>query len=255
VGIRFKCHTCGHELHVKDFLAGKRSKCPACSIRFRIPQESADFSVPLADSSESDLSASGDSTVVTATKTSSASVANSQLASISAVPTPSINSPSTTSKPTPRAIQEAPDAAWFVQPPSGGQFGPAPSPIFAEWLGENRITRDSMVWREGWPKWQLASEVFADYFPPPIAGSQATAPKAPPATAAPQVAVTPGSIPSTASSDKMELDTGASALTTVERTRLAKKMKRRRNYTLMILLLAMVAIGLVVALVVVLMRK
>ena len=50
MGIRFRCHQCGHELHVKDFQGGKRSKCPECDTRFRIPLETGLRSIPLDNS-------------------------------------------------------------------------------------------------------------------------------------------------------------------------------------------------------------
>ena len=37
MGIKFECVHCGHVLHVKDFLAGKRGICPHCQGRFDIP--------------------------------------------------------------------------------------------------------------------------------------------------------------------------------------------------------------------------
>jgi GYF domain 2 len=65
----------------------------------------------------------------------------------------------------PEAIRVAPEAMWFVRPPSGGQFGPASGPIFSQWVDERRVTRDSLVWREGWEQWKLADEVFLEAFP------------------------------------------------------------------------------------------
>ncbi len=47
MGIRFRCHQCGYELHVKDFQGGKRSRCPECETKFRIPTASAELSIPL----------------------------------------------------------------------------------------------------------------------------------------------------------------------------------------------------------------
>ena len=57
-------------------------------------------------------------------------------------------------------IAEAPHALWYVQPPSGGQYGPASGDIMRTWISEGRITRDSLVWREGWPDWKLAGPLF-----------------------------------------------------------------------------------------------
>jgi hypothetical protein len=130
----------------------------------------------------------------------------------------------------PQAIVEAPGATWYVRPPSGGQFGPAPAEIFHEWLVENRVTRDSLVWRDGWPQWLVASDVFTDFFGPSLATTTAIAPTAP-------------SIANTAAIES-----------TTDRARLTRKMKRRRRYIIGIALLATLAIILVVTLIVVLTR-
>jgi hypothetical protein len=57
-------------------------------------------------------------------------------------------------------IAEAPDMIWYVRPPSGGQFGPATGELMRAWLGEGRVSADSLVWREGWRDWQEAGNVF-----------------------------------------------------------------------------------------------
>jgi|694.fasta_scaffold04236_11 hypothetical protein len=49
MGIRFACHACKRPLHLKDFQAGKRGKCPDCGVRFRIPSADQPFSIPLED--------------------------------------------------------------------------------------------------------------------------------------------------------------------------------------------------------------
>jgi hypothetical protein len=53
MGIHFVCHHCSYALHVKDFQAGKRGKCPHCRGSFRIPANDASYSSPLEDASES----------------------------------------------------------------------------------------------------------------------------------------------------------------------------------------------------------
>jgi hypothetical protein len=58
------------------------------------------------------------------------------------------------------AIAEAPQAVWYVRPRTGGQFGPAPGEIFRQWITQRRVTADSLVWRDGWTDWRLASEVL-----------------------------------------------------------------------------------------------
>jgi hypothetical protein len=57
-------------------------------------------------------------------------------------------------------IAEAPSAVWYVRPPSGGQYGPASGEIMRKWLGEGRVSADSLIWREGWPDWKSASSQF-----------------------------------------------------------------------------------------------
>ncbi len=58
------------------------------------------------------------------------------------------------------AIDEAPNAVWYVRPPSGGQFGPAAGEIMRAWINEGRVTATSLVWRAGWPEWRSAAATF-----------------------------------------------------------------------------------------------
>ena len=81
----------------------------------------------------------------------------------------------------PDPLAEAPDAVWYVRPPSGGQFGPAAGSVMKDWLQEGRISGDSLVWREGWRDWQEAMSVF-----PQLAGVEMVA--AAPAPIVPPVA-------------------------------------------------------------------
>lgn len=62
-------------------------------------------------------------------------------------------------------IAEAPNAVWYVRPPSGGQFGPARGDIMRKWLGEGRVSADSLVWRDGWQDWKSAVVVFPSLAP------------------------------------------------------------------------------------------
>jgi hypothetical protein len=57
-------------------------------------------------------------------------------------------------------ISEAPDAVWYVRPPSGGQYGPARGEIMRKWLAEGRVSSDSLVWRDGWAEWRDAGPLF-----------------------------------------------------------------------------------------------
>lgn len=60
----------------------------------------------------------------------------------------------------PDPIAEAPEAVWYVRPPSGGQYGPARGEVMRKWVDDGRVSGDSMVWREGWPDWRDAAEMF-----------------------------------------------------------------------------------------------
>ena len=57
-------------------------------------------------------------------------------------------------------IEESPESIWYVRPPSGGQYGPARGDIMRKWVGEGRVSQDSLVWREGWNDWRTAGQVF-----------------------------------------------------------------------------------------------
>ncbi len=52
-------------------------------------------------------------------------------------------------------------AAWYVRPPSGGQFGPVATDVFDQWVAEGRVSADSWVWRSGWPEWKPGSYALA----------------------------------------------------------------------------------------------
>jgi hypothetical protein len=87
-------------------------------------------------------------------------------------------------------IDEAPDAIWYVRPPTGGQYGPARGEIMRKWIGEGRVSADSLVWREGWNDWCTASDVFAALgagvtppVPAPVAPASFAAASAPTSTA------------------------------------------------------------------------
>jgi hypothetical protein len=91
-------------------------------------------------------------------------------------------------------IEEAPQAIWYVRPPSGGQYGPARGDIMRKWMTEGRVSSDSLVWREGWEDWRTASHVFpslgASVTPPmpapvaPVSYAASPTPAYPPGTAA-----------------------------------------------------------------------
>ncbi len=265
MGIRFRCHQCGHELHVKDFQGGKRSKCPECETKFRIPAESAEFSIPLDLSNRDDsvvsksMAAVGGSVMETLAAQSSFSkhiesedqLQNESESGAQHDAPQEIEPESHPAVPVslqPRAINEVPDATWYVRPPAGGQYGPAPANIFCEWLAENRVTRDSLVWRDGWQQWLVANEVFTDYFGPPPTSLAQFVPSIPPAVASGAQLDRPGAEQSAA--PEFVAPTSLS-----DRALAARKRQRKKNYVIMISILAAISVGLVIALAVVLMRN
>jgi len=94
------------------------------------------------------------------------------------------------SEPAPAApadpLAESPNAVWYVRPPGGGQFGPAPGDVMRGWIAEGRVAADAIVWREGWRDWQEAATVFPQLAPDPtVAGLEQIAAEASSQAAAP----------------------------------------------------------------------
>jgi hypothetical protein len=226
VGIRFHCHHCEYELHVKDFQAGKRGKCPECQGKFRIPLSDAPHSFPV-DQADTPVS----------------------------VPEPVVPVPQAESQPAPmpKPLLEVPAATWYVRPSSGGQFGPATNDVFHQWLEESRVGAESLVWRDDWPEWQSAEQVFPDYFA--VSG-----------TGAPQPTYSSQALPTsqnfsnrttttntaTIESPAIEIPSSQSA---GERNRISRRQRRKRNYLLMISGLVVAALALTSALIFVLLNQ
>ncbi|MHB1033197.1 MAG: DUF4339 domain-containing protein [Pirellulales bacterium] len=57
-------------------------------------------------------------------------------------------------------LSEAPNAVWYLRPASGGQYGPAVADLMRQWIAQGRVAGDSLVWREGWSDWRLASDAL-----------------------------------------------------------------------------------------------
>lgn len=243
MGIRFRCHHCETELHVKDFQGGKRGRCPECKGKFRIPPSDAEHSLPADDLANEAGEESG-------AAAAPAQVAQEHTsAQLDQRPVP----PATQC---PQALSTAATARWYVRPTAGGQYGPADSQALWQWLQENRIGPDALVWCEGWPEWQVAGRVFNDYFssrvgaglsPTEMVGADTGGQ---PYVSVGQTAEAMGK-PSTAVAKVTEA-AGSTALPLSERNRLSRKQRRKRNYALMIAVLSVTMIALIVALVIVL---
>jgi predicted nucleic acid-binding Zn ribbon protein len=196
MGIRFSCHICNHGLHVKDFQAGKRGRCPNCndsiSIEESYESSSRQSSGSMFENKRSRRSSSAsiqDSGIAVAEREAEVAISK-MLESTKRVQNDKLQSkkkddeqPAATPKQTkpaadvsskgipkkpiditpidhfPQAFVQAKDALWFVRPPSGGQYGPAHSKLLMDWIAERRVTADSYLWHEGMPQWQLASLV------------------------------------------------------------------------------------------------
>ncbi|MEQ1829465.1 MAG: DUF4339 domain-containing protein [Pirellula sp.] len=255
MGIHFACHHCNHSLHVKDFQAGKRGRCPECKGAFRIPNADASHSLGLdsdlsTDSVALDLigNASNQATLSVASKTSSnkssssiprenANGANpSDPASNSMAPPttqpplalpPPAQTPRGNAPPTvgfagmPPILANAINAAWFVRPPSGGQFGPASPQLLMDWILEKRVTQDSFLWREGMPQWQLALELVPELFDPPKLGE-----------APPKLGEAP-TVPAPVS-DTISISQSANSVSELAKKR--REKKRRQQLTVVIVL-------------------
>lgn len=280
MGIRFFCPN-GHKLNVKTFQAGERGVCPHCDARFTIPTESD----PQAARKKKHRGETGNGAPAAAPSVTPAAVgsidfsrpARSQTAPVATpqaaqgtvpqtvpvgqvvAPTAQVpvattgavrlasqvaqaavlTPPAPITAPTPRItdpIAEAPNAIWYVRPPTGNQYGPARGDIMRKWIAEGRVSADSLVWREGWADWQTASQVL-----PSMAASAAAAPAVASSVAfgaaAPAVAVS-------------ELVTSPAA---TSRARVKTRTRPSTSLAIgIVVTLALLAVGLLVALVMVL---
>jgi len=187
MGIKFHCPN-GHKLNVKSFLAGKRGICPHCGARVNIPHESVAELVPQktesstgqvapgAPDSLDEPASPGESSVVPSTLAvditpqidTVSAPCESKVLHVHAGPVDSGAPSNATRDP----IAEAPGAAWYVRPPSGGQFGPASGDVMSQWISEGRVGPESLVWREGWTDWRPAGPLFPQLSPgvspPPV---------------------------------------------------------------------------------------
>ncbi len=168
MGIKFRCQSCDKKLHVKAFLAGKRGVCPYCGAKVRIPKESQEGQTSRPTSRQPADSAAKPPQQKSAPAATAKEAGRS---SKDSAPTPATAAaPHAAGNP----IAEAPDAVWYVRPPSGGQYGPADGAIMQRWLDEGRVGADSLVWREGWPDWKIATDVFASLRQPTAEGDGAS---------------------------------------------------------------------------------
>lgn len=201
MGIRFLCEHCQHKLNVKAFLGGKRGICPHCGGGIDIPTESLINrdgtpleNAPSADTVSGGLTGSPSIVVQTETPDPKPTQVNpyeqqptvNEPAGATATNQPQATpapQPAPAATPTNDVIADAPDAVWYVRPPSGGQYGPAAGDTMRKWLDQGRVSFDSLVWREGWPDWKQAGAVFPNLSP---SGDSPSSHSAPAMTAKPR---------------------------------------------------------------------
>lgn len=141
-------------MNVKEHLAGKRGICPTCGGR---------FDIPLADGTiVATATAPGSVQGGLAALAVDAGPAEMDLVEAESIPTlvqPAVIAPVASTLPDP--IAEAPTMQWYIAPAGATtQYGPANAEMFRAWIAEGRVAADSMVWREGWPEWKIASSVL-----------------------------------------------------------------------------------------------
>ena len=177
MGIRFFCPN-GHKLNVKEFQRGLAGICPHCGARLHVPLASTRRSSRAKNArSPGDASQASEAEVTIATSlpqpassgpgsvTGASDVAEEPPGPFSVFAASAASYPATApasrfaSGNGPRDLL-ADGGAWFVRPPSGGQFGPATADILQTWLAEGRLTADTLVWREGWLDWRPAGQVL-----------------------------------------------------------------------------------------------
>ena len=160
MGIRFECVHCGHTLHVKDFLAGRGGICPHCQGRIDIPSTPGNAPQP------------GDAGGIAVEVPFDEQVTREMVvADRAAIIAPAPASDAIAEREAPGAsagrrdpIAEVPHLHWYVLPPgSMTKYGPAPGDMMRSWISEGRVAEESLVWREGWPQWRVASAVFTQF--------------------------------------------------------------------------------------------
>ena len=264
MGLKFLCHLCQQPIHIKDSFAGKRGKCPHCGGSIRIPADGESHSLPITvkpTTTLSETSAASYAAIALPAAEVAAKPASFELQPTAAnADSATINSNAiANANKMPQVIAEAPNAAWYVRPPSGGQYGPAVGAVFWDWLNEKRVGENSLVWREGWGTWQPAKEAFPEFFK--TTPNTTPVPKvalSTPVAVAP-VPVAPSAIrnpdkPTPANSGS----NSALPLDPTMETRRTVQVRRRRSHSqnlVLLVSLSLVALVLIIALVAVLVMQ
>ena len=229
MGIRFACHECNKRLNIKRELAGKRGVCPDCSARFRIPLEDSETSTPIEPK---------EGGVERANQTVESGNGVGRALQSESRPNDFAKSPSSQD-----LLVGDPTSTWYVRPPTGGQYGPASPDVLLSWVDEGRVAATSLIWRDGWPQWRVASDVLPDLIQPKSPPSRSPESIRPPAASMP---LEPGGIEAADAVSAVSLE-GSPDVGVQRRAKSGHRI-------LMIGVLMAVAITLIVALVIILNR-
>lgn len=280
MGIRFSCHMCNQPLHVKDFQAGKRGKCPKCQGSFRVPAKDSDFSLAVEESAAIPVTAKStakftikpkgasilDAKVpekkpiaknVSTSKPDQRTVSTESASELSSgqikptdTPTDKPKPPEAESLTMPPSLLPLLDARWFVRPPSGGQYGPATTQMLLDWIGQKRVTADSLLWREGLSTWLSARELVPEPFGgQSSSGNPGSSDVPPPASASGTVATS-----ATASIASTKAVSTIGGVASNKAAIAMKKKKQLKQQWVVLGFLVTMAICLVIALLIILTR-
>ena len=272
MGIRFSCHLCNHPLHVKDYQASKRGKCPKCQGAFRVPPKDADFSLAIDESASSikptnlgkPLSPSDSQIAPPTAKPKAHAEPKSQVqAKTKSPPASTLKlAPEANDHPSmPPSLLPLIDSRWYVRPPSGGQYGPATTQMLLDWIAEKRVTADALLWREGLDSWLSARELVPESFggssamaisdPPPPAVAKPINPTPKTPTAKTPANIAPNGPANPVASDPVQ---PAVPLAKNQAAIAAKKKKQVKRQWMVLGFLATMALCLASALIVILTR-
>jgi hypothetical protein len=140
-----------------------------------------------------------------------------------------------------------PAAQWYVRPPNGNRYGPTDGVTIKQWIREGRVTRTTLLWRDGWAQWRDCDDIIPEAF--------AAEPEAvDPTKAPPQIATGPaadfGASGAAGVYRRAPGAAGSAKKSDVDSYLGTKRRRRARRRLTLIVVLAGVAVILVVALVV-----
>lgn len=150
MGIRFLCPACEKKIHVKDHQAGLRGFCPKCGARVEIPLHSTLLPKKRKGTDLEKVLRPGvpPGAVGEQTLMSLLPPVGRLLGAAATPPTDPLG--------------EFPHYQWYVVPQGGAEpFGPADARLIGQWMHEGRIAARSMVWRQDWPAWRKAGNVWS----------------------------------------------------------------------------------------------